>query len=67
MREKCNEAGLKGIPLIVGGNIVIGKQKFEDVEKRFKEMGFDRAFPPGTSPETSIKALRELLNMDGEN
>ena len=31
MREKCDEAGLKGIPLIVGGNIVIGKQKFEDV------------------------------------
>ena len=24
MREKCDEAGLKGIPLLVGGNIVIG-------------------------------------------
>jgi len=50
----------------VGGNIVIGKQKFEDVEKRFKAMGFDRAFPPGTSPETTIQALRELLHMDEE-
>ena len=67
MREKCDEAGLKGIPLLVGGNIVIGKQKFEDVEKRFKAMGFDRAFPPGTSPETTIEALHELLNMDGDN
>lgn len=67
MREKCNEAGLGNIPLLVGGNIVIGKQKFEDVEKRFVEMGFDRAFPPGTSPETTIEALRELLHMDGEN
>ena len=66
MREKCDEAGLKGIPLVVGGNIVIGKQKFEDVEKRFKDMGFDRAFPPGTAPETTIEALRELLHMDGE-
>ena len=65
MREKC-EAGLKGIPLLVGGNIVIGKQKFADVEKRFMAMGFDRAFPPGTSPETTIEALRELLHMDGE-
>ena len=65
MREKCDEAGLKGIPLIVGGNIVIGKQKFEDVERRFKAMGFDRAFPPGTTPETTLEALRELLNMDG--
>ena len=66
MREKCDEAGLKGIPLLVGGNIVIGKQKFEDVEKRFKEMGFDRAFPPNTPPETTIEALREILHMDGE-
>ena len=29
MREKCDEAGLKGIPLLVGGNVVIGKQVFE--------------------------------------
>lgn len=61
MREKCDEAGLKGIPLLVGGNVVIGKQVFEDVEKRFKAMGFDRAFPPGTPPETTIAALREIL------
>ena len=46
-------------------DIVIGKQKFEDVERRFKDMGFDRAFPPGTAPETTIGALRELLHMDG--
>ena len=65
LREKCDEAGLKGIPLLVGGNIVIGKQRFEDVEPRFKAMGFDRAFPPGTTPETTIEALRELLHMDG--
>ena len=52
MREKCDEAGLLGIPLVVGGNIVVGKQKFEDVEKRFHAMGFDRAFPPGTPPST---------------
>ena len=66
MREKCDEAGLKGIPLLVGGNIVIGKQKFEDVEQRFYAMGFDRAFPPNTPPETTIQALREILNVDEE-
>ena len=64
MREKCDEAGLKGIPLLVGGNIVIGKQRFEDVEARFHAMGFDRAFPPGTMPEVTIAALREILHMD---
>lgn len=61
LREKCDEAGLTGIPLLVGGNIVIGKQDFAEVENRFKEMGFDRAFPPGTAPETTIQALHELL------
>lgn len=64
MRDKCDEAGLKGIPLIVGGNIVIGKQSFQDVEKRFKDMGFDRVYPPGTTPETAIEALNELLKAD---
>ncbi len=43
-----------GILLYVGGNIVVGKQPFEDVEKRFKNMGFDRVFPPGTEPQTTI-------------
>ena len=36
MREKCDEAGLENILLYVGGNIVIGKQPFDEVEKRFK-------------------------------
>ncbi len=62
LREKCDEAGLKGIALVVGGNIVIGKQNFAEVEERFKAMGFDRAFPPGTTPETTIQALHELLD-----
>lgn len=44
LREKCDEAGLKGILLYVGGNIVVGKQPFDEVEKRFKAMGFDRVF-----------------------
>ena len=61
MREKCDEAGLKGINLFVGGNIVVGKQNWDDVYKRFKAMGFDRVYPPGTSVETTIKDLREDL------
>lgn len=61
LREKCDEAGLKGILLYVGGNIVVGKQPFEEVEKRFKAMGFDRVFGPGTPPETTIAALKEDL------
>lgn len=57
MRDKCIESGIEGILMYVGGNIVVGKQPFEDVEKRFKAMGFDRVFPPGSTPEDAIEAL----------
>lgn len=61
LREKCEEAGLKNIPLLAGGNLVVGKQDFAEVEKRFKAMGFTKAYPPGTPVETTIDALNELL------
>jgi len=61
MRDKCVERGLDDILLYVGGNIVVGKQPFEEVENRFKAMGFDRVYGPGTTPETAIEALREDL------
>lgn len=61
MREKCQEAGIPEILMYVGGNVVIGKQNFEDVEKRFKVMGFNRVFPPGTDPEVDIECLKEDL------
>lgn len=62
MREKCDEAGLKGILLYVGGNIVVGKQNWEDVYNRFKAMGFDRVYSPGTAPEVGIEDLKHDLD-----
>lgn len=61
IREQADEAGLKDILMYVGGNIVVGKQNWEEVHKKFKDMGFDRVYPPGTSVETSIKDLKEDL------
>jgi len=63
MRNKCDERGLAGILMYVGGNLVVGKQPFNDVEKRFTAMGFDRAFPPGTTPETGIEFLKKDLKV----
>lgn len=57
MREKCDEAGLSHVPLYVGGNLVVGKTPFEEVERRFKDMGFHRVYPPGTSAEKAIEDL----------
>ena len=62
LREKCDEAGLKGIKLYVGGNLVVGKADFSEVEKTFKSMGFDYVYPPGTPVETTLADLvKELM------
>ncbi len=63
LREKCEEAGLKEIPLLAGGNLVVGKQNFAEVEKRFKDMGFTKVYPPGTPIETTIADLKEILGL----
>ncbi|MCX7695951.1 MAG: methylaspartate mutase subunit S [Caloramator sp.] len=63
-REKCDEAGLKGIILYVGGNLVVGKQDWKEVEKRFLDMGFNRAYPPGTDINISIKDLKKDLGIE---
>jgi methylaspartate mutase sigma subunit len=56
-RDLCIEAGLDDILLYVGGNLVVGKQPWEEVELRFLDMGFDRAFPPGTRVEHALASL----------
>lgn len=60
-RDKCEEAGLKNILLYVGGNLVVGKQEWEVVEEKYKTMGFDRVYPPGTSPEAAARDLETDL------
>jgi methylaspartate mutase sigma subunit len=56
-RNLCVEAGLDNILLYVGGNLVVGKQPWSEVEKRYLDMGFDRAFPPGTRTPDVVAAL----------
>lgn len=63
MREKCIEAGIGDIILYVGGNIVVGKQDFKEVEHRFLKMGFNRVYPPGTPID---KALDDIAHDLGE-
>ncbi|SDJ96884.1 methylaspartate mutase subunit S [Natronincola ferrireducens] len=63
LREKCEEAGLKDILLYAGGNLVVGKQEWAPVQKRFEDMGFNRVYAPGTSPQVGIKHLKEDLQI----
>lgn len=56
-RDLCIEAGIEDVLLYAGGNLVVGKRSWEQTEKTFLAMGFDRAAPPGTRPEAVIEWL----------
>jgi methylaspartate mutase sigma subunit len=59
-RGRCIERGLEDIVLYVGGNLVIGKRPFAEVETLFIEMGFDRVF----SPSANLLDVARLLRAD---
>jgi methylaspartate mutase sigma subunit len=59
-RGRCVERGLSDIILYVGGNLVIGKVDFSEVENLFKTMGFDRVFPPSVD----LMEVAALLKTD---
>jgi methylaspartate mutase sigma subunit len=60
-RDKCVELGAEDLLLMVGGNLVVGRRSWEETEAVFLGYGFDRVYPPGTTPETAIADLRELI------
>jgi methylaspartate mutase sigma subunit len=65
-RDLCIEAGLEDILIYVGGNLVVGKTPWPEVERKFLDMGFDRAFPPGTRVEAVLEALEHDFGDSGE-
>jgi len=67
LREKCTEAGLDDILLYVGGNVVVGKQEWSPVAAKFEAMGYDRVYPPGTTPQRVIEDLRVDLSGRGDS
>jgi len=66
-REKCIEAGLGNIHMVVGGNLVVGRRDWKEVEARFLQMGFNRAYPPGVSPKKVIEDLKKDLKCSSED
>lgn len=64
MREKAVEAGIGDILIYVGGNLVIGKREWNEVEKTYTDMGFDRVYPPGTLPDDVLPRLRKDLGLE---
>lgn len=62
-RDSCIEAGKGDIHLVVGGNLVVGKQDWEEVEQKFKQMDFNRVYPPGISPKVVAEDLKTDLGI----
>ena len=60
LRDMCVERGLDSIVLYVGGNLVVGKSDFAQVEAKFLAMGFDRVF----RADTDLHHAAELLHRD---
>ncbi|WP_022819109.1 methylaspartate mutase subunit S [Fusobacterium russii] len=63
MREKCKEYGLENILLYVGGNIGNGNEDWCNIEERFKKLGFNRIYKPGTDIEVTIEDLKKDLKL----
>jgi methylaspartate mutase sigma subunit len=65
MGDMCKEAGLDKVLLYIGGNLVVGKSDFTEVEHLFKGMGFNRVYPPGADISQGIEDLKSDLLAQG--
>jgi len=63
---KRQEAGLGGVLLYIGGNLVVGRADFEGVERKFKQLGFDRVYPPEADIDAAIEDLKQDLRAGGK-
>ncbi len=66
-KEKCIEAGLGEVLLYLGGNLAVGKHDFEEDERKFKEMGFDRVYPPNINLKIVLEDLKNDLKKKGKS
>jgi methylaspartate mutase S subunit len=59
--EKRLEAGLGEVLLYIGGNLMIGRKDFKEVEEVFKKLGFDRVYGPGSETvDTLAMGIKDL-------
>jgi methylaspartate mutase sigma subunit len=66
-RDKCIEAGLQDIILYVGGTVAAPlelEKNWPEIERRFKAIGFDRAFPNTCTAFDAVKALKSDLGLE---
>jgi len=65
-KQKCEEAGLGDVILYIGGILGIGRHDFKEDEEKFKNLGFDRVYPPEADLAAAIEDLRRDLKARGK-
>jgi methylaspartate mutase sigma subunit len=63
LREKCIEAGLAHVLLYIGGMLLMRDKTWPEIETLFKDMGFNRVYPPSVLPNAVIKQLEADLKL----
>jgi methylaspartate mutase sigma subunit len=67
LRDKCIEAGLDDLLLYVGGTVAAPielEKNWPEIERRFRALGFDRAFPNTCTAAEAVQALKADLGID---
>jgi methylaspartate mutase sigma subunit len=67
LRDRCDAAGLKNIVLYAGGTVVAPRElesNWDEVERRFAEMGFNKVFPNTVALEDVGRALKVDLGIN---
>jgi methylaspartate mutase sigma subunit len=57
LRSSLDGAGRDDLLLYIGGNLAVGKRRWETVHQRFLDLGFTRVYPPATDPAVAIDDL----------
>jgi methylaspartate mutase sigma subunit len=67
LRDKCIEAGLKDIILYAGGTVAAPlelERNWDQIEKRFADMGFNRVFKNTCSGPEEVEYLKKDLGIE---
>ena len=67
-RGKCLEAGLDGVRLYIGGNLMVGAHSLEEARALYMSpsYGFDRVYPAAhTTLEQFLEDVKRDLGLDG--
>ncbi len=65
-KEKCRESGLNDVLLYIGGILGVSRHDFKEDEIKFKNLGFDRVYPPEADLKKAIEDLRNDLKARGK-